>query len=74
MTDWVKPPGARGTAAMHPDKRREVARLGGLKSSENRERMAEIGKKGGSTVREKYGRDYFSNIGRKGGASKRKED
>ena len=37
----------RGFAAMDPDQQREIARKGGKTVSENREYMAQIGRKGG---------------------------
>lgn len=37
----------RGFAAMSPDQQREIARKGGQTVSNNREYMAEIGRKGG---------------------------
>src|SRR5689334_6729703 len=42
--------GARGTAAMDPQTRQEVARKGGLAVSRNKQHMAEIGRKGGQSV------------------------
>lgn len=59
----------RGTAAMDPQTRREVARKGGLAVSRNRQHMAEIGKKGGQTVSKN--RDHMATIGRKGGEASR---
>jgi len=40
----------RGTAAMDPETRREVARKGGLAVSRNKQHMAEIGRKGGAAA------------------------
>lgn len=37
----------RGFASMDPEKQREIARKGGATVSQNRQHMAEIGKKGG---------------------------
>jgi general stress protein YciG len=37
----------RGFASMTPEKRKEIARLGGLMVSKDRAHMAKIGKKGG---------------------------
>src|SRR4051794_2175900 len=62
--------GLRGTAAMDPDTRQEVARKGGLAVSRNRQHMAEIGRKGGQTVSKN--RDHMAAIGRKGGEASRK--
>lgn len=62
-------PGARGTAAMDPQTRKEVARKGGLAVSRNRQHMAEIGRKGGQTVSKN--REHMAQIGRKGGAASR---
>ena len=59
----------RGTAAMDPHTRQEVARKGGLAVSKNREHMAEIGRKGGQSVSKN--REHMAEIGRKGGAASR---
>lgn len=61
--------GARGTAAMDPKTRQEVARKGGLAVSRNRQHMAEIGRKGGMSVSKN--REHMAQIGRKGGAASR---
>src|SRR3954469_14113767 len=61
--------GARGTAAMDPDTRKEVARKGGQAVSRNRQHMAEIGRKGGQSVSKN--REHMAKIGRKGGAASR---
>jgi general stress protein YciG len=61
--------GARGTAAMDPQTRKEVARKGGLAVSRNKQHMAEIGRKGGQTVSKN--REHMAQIGRKGGAASR---
>ena len=61
--------GARGTAAMDPQTRQEVARKGGLAVSSNKEHMAEIGRKGGQSV--SRNREHMANIGRKGGSASR---
>ena len=61
--------GARGTAAMDPKTRQEVARKGGLAVSRNRQHMAEIGRKGGQAVSKN--REHMANIGRKGGEASR---
>jgi len=61
--------GARGTAAMDPGTRKEVARKGGLAVSRNRQHMAEIGRKGGQSVSQN--REHMAKIGRKGGAASR---
>src|ERR1700742_2858985 len=61
--------GARGTAAMDPETRKEVARKGGLAVSRNRSHMAEIGRKGGQAVSKN--REHMAKIGRKGGAASR---
>jgi len=62
-------PGARGTAAMDPQTRQEVARKGGLAVSRNKQHMAEIGRKGGQSVSKN--REHMAQIGRKGGAASR---
>jgi len=64
-----KKTGARGTAAMDQETRKEVARKGGLAVSKNREHMAEIGRKGGQAVSKN--REHMASIGRKGGAASR---
>lgn len=61
--------GARGTAAMDVETRKEVARKGGLAVSRNRQHMAEIGRKGGQSVSKN--REHMAKIGRKGGAASR---
>lgn len=61
--------GARGTAAMDRETRREVARKGGLAVSRNKQHMAEIGRKGGQSVSKN--REHMAKIGRKGGAASR---
>lgn len=61
--------GARGTAAMDPQTRQEVARKGGLAVSRNKEHMADIGRKGGQSVSKN--REHMAVIGRKGGAASR---
>jgi general stress protein YciG len=61
--------GARGTAAMDPHTRQEVARKGGLAVSRNKQHMAEIGRKGGQSVSKN--REHMAKIGRKGGAASR---
>jgi uncharacterized protein len=60
---------ARGTAAMDPRTRQEVARKGGLAVSRNRQHMAEIGRKGGQAVSKN--REHMAEIGRKGRAAAR---
>lgn len=62
-------PGVRGTAAMDPKTRQEVARKGGLAVSRNKQHMAEIGRKGGQSVSKN--REHMAQIGRKGGAASR---
>lgn len=59
----------RGTAAMAPEVRKEVARKGGLAVSRNRQHMAEIGRKGGQSVSKN--RAHMAAIGRKGGEASR---
>ncbi len=68
MKAELAPKRLRGTAAMSPEVRREVARKGGLAASANRARMAEIGRKGGKSV--SANREHMSAIGRKGGAKR----
>lgn len=69
-TEWVKPPGARGTAAMDPETRKRVASLGGQKVSKNREHMAALGRKGGRAI--SANRAHMSKIGAVGGSNSRK--
>lgn len=61
---------ARGTAAMDPETRHEVARKGGLAVSRNKQHMAEIGRKGGQAVSKN--REHMARIGRKGGEASRR--
>lgn len=67
---WVKPPGARGTAAMDPETRKKVARMGGLTISKNRKHMSELGKRGGKSISKD--RKHMARIGRIGGGTPRK--
>ena len=60
----------RGTAAMTPETRQEVARKGGLAVSRNKQHMAEIGRKGGVAV--SRNKEHMAEIGRKGGEASRK--
>jgi len=59
----------RGTAAMDPATRKEVARKGGLAVSRNRQHMSEIGRKVGQSVSKN--REHMAQIGKKGGESSR---
>lgn len=43
----------QGFATMSAEQRREISKLGGKKISQNREHMAEIGRKGGMKSRKK---------------------
>ena len=61
---------ARGTAAMDPETRHEVARKGGLAVSRNKQHMAEIGRRGGQAVSKN--REHMAKIGRKGGEASRR--
>lgn len=65
----LKRRGPRGTAAMDPATRKEVARKGGLAVSRNRQHMAEIGRKGGQSVSQN--KEHMASIGRKGGEASR---
>ena len=58
-----------GLAAMSPEKRKEIARLGGLATSRDRQQMSENGKKGGAAVSQN--REHMSKIGRQGGNASR---
>lgn len=62
-----KPP--RGTAAMDPATRQEVARKGGLGTLEKhgKQHFSELGRKGGQRVAQD--REHMAEIGRKGGAA-----
>lgn len=71
-SEWVKPPGARGTAAMPPETRRRVASLGGQKVSRDRAHMAELGRKGGKSISKN--RAHMAKIGAAGGASRKGAD
>lgn len=51
----------KGTAAMSPEARQEVARKGGLAVSKDREHMAAIGRKGGAAVSKD--REHMRRIG-----------
>lgn len=66
----VKKP--RGTAAMSPEIREEVARKGGLTVSRNKQHMSAIGRKGGTSV--SANKAHMAMIGRKGGATPRKAE
>jgi general stress protein YciG len=61
----------RGTAAMDPKTRQEVARKGGLAVSRNRAHMSSIGRKGGQSVSQN--RDHMAEIGRRGGEASRSQ-
>jgi general stress protein YciG len=63
----------RGFAALTPERRSELARLGGLSVSQTRGRafMVENGKKGGQQTVAKMGKEHMAAIGRKGGQRKR---
>jgi general stress protein YciG len=41
----------KGFALMSPEKRKEIARKGGLTISQNKQHMSDIGRKGGQTSR-----------------------
>jgi uncharacterized protein len=58
-------------AANHvsPERRREIARLGGLKVSQNRDHMKQIGIKGGKTI--SANRAFMAEIGLKGALAKK---
>ena len=60
-----------GLASVSPERRREIARMGGLaahaKGKAHRftsEQAAEAGRKGGAAVVAKYGREHLSRIAR----------
>ncbi|MES2436919.1 MAG: stress-induced protein [Patescibacteria group bacterium] len=68
------PRSKRGFAAMHIDKHREIARLGGRAAHAQGtaheftpDEARAAGQKGGQRVKEKYGSPHFSKIGRAGG-------
>ena len=69
-TEHPKEKRARGTAAMDPHTRQEVARKGGLAVSRNKQHMSEIGRKGGQAVSKN--REHMAKIGKKGGEASRK--
>lgn len=66
MADLPKKP--RGTAAMDPTTRKEVARKGGLAISRDRARMAALGRIGGAKRAED--REAMAEMGRKGGKNR----
>jgi len=58
----------KGTAHQFTsDEARAAGRKGGGRVSRNREHMAEIGRKGGEAVKDKYGSRFYQAIGRKNG-------
>lgn len=57
----------KGFAGMSPEKRRRIARLGGLKLSADVEHMAKIGKLGGQKISEDL--EHMSEIGVLGGTA-----
>jgi general stress protein YciG len=68
----------RGFAAMDQTKQRAIASLGGRAAhAQGRaheftaEEARAAGRKGGQTVREKYGPDFYATIGRVGGGARR---
>lgn len=50
-----------------PERRKEIARLGGLVHAKNKAHMAACGRKGGAAVYEKYGSEHYRRLGSKGG-------
>jgi general stress protein YciG len=52
----------------------ERARMGGLAVSRNREHMAAIGRKGGESVRNKFGSQHFSKLGSKTKPSRKAQE
>lgn len=68
----------RGFSAMTSERRREVARQGGLKVQSSglahrwsSQEASVAGSKGGAKTVAKYGSRYMSELGRKGGSSKK---
>jgi uncharacterized protein len=57
----------KGFACMTPEKRKEIARLGGLSVSKDKARMAEIGRTGG--VKVSQDKEHMATIGRNGNRS-----
>lgn len=56
----------RGTAhEFTSDEARAAGHKGGVTISQDRDHMAEIGKKGGDSVKEKYGSTFYQSIGKK---------
>jgi general stress protein YciG len=53
----------RGFASMDGEQQREIARLGGMAVSENREHMAAIGRKGGEASAESRANERARNAG-----------
>lgn len=57
----------QGMAALSPERRKEIARKGGIAASRNFQHMSEIGRKGGQAVSQD--RSHMSAIGKRGGAA-----
>jgi hypothetical protein len=59
----------RGLASADEGTRERVAHAGGEARAQDKEGLAEAGRKGGEAVVEKYGPEHMAEIGRKGGES-----
>lgn len=58
----------KGFAGMTPEKRREIARLGGLAVAQDKKHMSELGRKGGLVCAEKHD---MAELGKKSVAARR---
>ncbi|MER3407804.1 MAG: stress-induced protein [Nitrososphaera sp.] len=57
----------RGLASADEQTRERVARAGGEARAQDKEGLAQAGRKGGEAVVQKYGPEHMAEIGRKGG-------
>lgn len=60
----------KGLASADEETKERVAKAGGEARAQDRESLAEAGRKGGEAVVEKYGPEHMAEIGRKGGESR----
>ncbi len=59
----------RGLASADEETKERVAKAGGEARAQDKEGLSEAGRKGGETVKEERGPEFYSEIGRKGGES-----